>query len=106
MMSVPDAEPVRLQVQILGPLRVWRDGREVDAGPRAAVPAPVMGDHPGAVEQEEEHLGVPVVAREDLRTVAGRELAHASFASLSAGSIGRQSSGPGAISMPAWPSSC
>jgi DNA-binding SARP family transcriptional activator len=33
-MSVPDSEPLRLRVQILGPLRVWRDGREVDAGPR------------------------------------------------------------------------
>ena len=27
----------------------------------AAVPAPVMGNHPIAVMQEEEHLGVPVV---------------------------------------------
>jgi DNA-binding SARP family transcriptional activator len=33
-MSVLDSEPLRLRVQILGPLRVWRDGREVDAGPR------------------------------------------------------------------------
>ena len=29
----------------------------------AAVPAPVMGDHPVAVVQEEQHLGVPVVDR-------------------------------------------
>jgi DNA-binding SARP family transcriptional activator len=33
-MSVPASETLRLRVQILGPLRVWRDGREVDAGPR------------------------------------------------------------------------
>jgi hypothetical protein len=33
-MSVPGSETLRLRVQILGPLRVWRDGREVDAGPR------------------------------------------------------------------------
>ena len=33
-MSVPGPETLRLRVQILGPLRVWRDGREVDAGPR------------------------------------------------------------------------
>ncbi|MGH3215711.1 MAG: AfsR/SARP family transcriptional regulator, partial [Trebonia sp.] len=33
-MSVPSSETLRLRVQILGPLRVWRDGREVDAGPR------------------------------------------------------------------------
>ena len=33
-MSVPNSETLRLRVQILGPLRVWRDGREVDAGPR------------------------------------------------------------------------
>jgi DNA-binding SARP family transcriptional activator len=31
-MSVPGSE--RLRVHVLGPLRVWRDGREVDAGPR------------------------------------------------------------------------
>ena len=60
----------------------------------AAVPAPVMGDHPVAVMQEEEHLGVPVVGRqgppvteddrltgapvleEDLGSVLGRELGH------------------------------
>jgi hypothetical protein len=30
----------------------------------AAVPAPVMSDHPVAVVQEEEHLGVPVVGRQ------------------------------------------
>ena len=33
-MSVPGSETLRLRVQILGPLRVWRDGREVDAGPQ------------------------------------------------------------------------
>jgi DNA-binding SARP family transcriptional activator len=33
-MSVPGSGTSRLRVQILGPLRVWRDGREVDAGPR------------------------------------------------------------------------
>jgi DNA-binding SARP family transcriptional activator len=33
-MSVPGSGTLRLRVQILGPLRVWRDGREVDAGPR------------------------------------------------------------------------
>jgi hypothetical protein len=60
----------------------------------AAVPAPVMGDHPNAVAQEEKHLGVPVVGRqgppvaendgltgasvfeEDLSSVSGRELGH------------------------------
>ena len=60
----------------------------------AAVPAPVMGDHPVAVVQEEQHLGVPVVGRqgpavaeddrlagapvleEDLSSVSGRELRH------------------------------
>ncbi len=30
----------------------------------AAVPAPVMGDHPVTVVQEEEQLGVPVVGRQ------------------------------------------
>ena len=30
---------------------------------RAAVPTPVVGDHPVAVAQEEQHLGVPVVSR-------------------------------------------
>ena len=28
-MSVPASETVRLRVQILGPLRVWRDGRDI-----------------------------------------------------------------------------
>ena len=59
-----------------------------------AVPAPVMGDHPVAVVQEEKHLGVPVVGRqgppvteddwlasapvfeEDLSSVGSRELGH------------------------------
>ena len=36
-MSVPDSEPLCLRVQILGSLRVWRDGREVDAGPRQSL---------------------------------------------------------------------
>ena len=31
---------------------------------RAAVPAPVVGDHPVTVMQEEEHLGIPVIGRE------------------------------------------
>jgi DNA-binding SARP family transcriptional activator len=34
MMTVPGSETLRLRVQILGPLRVWRDGREVDADPQ------------------------------------------------------------------------
>jgi hypothetical protein len=60
-----------------------------------AVPAPVMGDHPVAVVQEEHQLGIPVVGRqrppvtendwlpgapvldEDLSSVAGRELGQA-----------------------------
>jgi len=33
-MSVPGSELPRLRIQILGPLRVWRDGLEVDPGPR------------------------------------------------------------------------
>jgi DNA-binding SARP family transcriptional activator len=33
-MSGPGSETMRLRVQVLGPLRVWRDDREVDAGPR------------------------------------------------------------------------
>jgi DNA-binding SARP family transcriptional activator len=33
-MTVPASETLRLRVQILGPLRVWRDGREVDVGPQ------------------------------------------------------------------------
>ena len=61
----------------------------------AAVPAPVMGDDAVAVLQEEQHLGVPVVARkrsavteddrlarapvlvEDLRVIGRRDRAHA-----------------------------
>ena len=60
----------------------------------AAVPAPVMGDDAVAVQQEEQHLGVPVIGRErsavaehnglarspvlveDLRTVGGCYRAH------------------------------
>lgn len=33
-MSVPGSESLRVRIQVLGPLRVWRDGREVDPGPR------------------------------------------------------------------------
>ena len=71
----------------------------------AAVPAPVMSDHPVAVLQEEHHLGVPVVGRqgppvaeddrlagapvleEDLSSVSGRELGHRCLASLTAKGI-------------------
>jgi hypothetical protein len=60
----------------------------------AAVPAPVVSDHPVAVVQEEKHLGVPVVSRQgppvaeddrltgapvfevDLSSVSGREVGH------------------------------
>src|SRR5262249_7306323 len=59
-----------------------------------AVPAPVMGNHPVAMMQEEQHLRVPIVGRqwpsvtendrltgtpvlvEDLGSVSGRELGH------------------------------
>ena len=61
---------------------------------RAAVSTPVVRDHPVAVLQEEQHLGVPVIGRErptmaehdrlarapilveDLRAVGGRDRAH------------------------------
>src|ERR1700691_1510640 len=60
----------------------------------AAVPAPVMGDDPVPVPQEEQQLGVPVISRqrppvtehhrlarapvlvEDLRTISRRNRAH------------------------------
>jgi hypothetical protein len=83
----------------------------------AAMPAPVVCDHPVATLQEEEHLGVPVVGREgpsvaeddrlagapvlveDLSSVSGGELGHSSasrderdFHTRSTGALARPSS--------------
>jgi hypothetical protein len=64
---VPDVDGV-MQVEVLG--QVGKVAGVVDhvvalADLRgAAVPAPVMGDHPVPVVQEEKHLGVPVVGRQ------------------------------------------
>jgi hypothetical protein len=89
-----------LEVEMIGQRRdiggvsVHLIAREGLAGP--AMPAPVMGDHPEALGQEEEHLCIPVVAAErpamvkhdrlgilgapilveDVRAVGGGDAAH------------------------------
>jgi hypothetical protein len=65
----------------------------------AAVPAPVVSDHPVAVVQEEKHLGVPVVSRQGPPVAEDDRLTGAPVFEVDLSSVSGREVGPG---LPLW----